>query len=123
MTTTRAVLLCAGAWLLAAGSQATVEMEVQARKLGFPAANCLYCHATPHAVEAMKQKAKALNINEGNCLACHGANIPAKLNARGHWLLAEKQRRGAKQLDMAWLREYKEASPSPAPPVARHAKP
>jgi hypothetical protein len=41
MTTTRAVLLSAGAWPLAAGSQATVEMEVQGGKLGFPAANCL----------------------------------------------------------------------------------
>jgi hypothetical protein len=94
---------------------ATVEMQVDAKKLGFPVVNCLYCHATAHSVDVMKDKAKALKISDGNCLACHGANIPAKLNDRGHWLVAEKTRRGAKQCDMAWLKDYKEPTPPPAP--------
>jgi mono/diheme cytochrome c family protein len=64
----------------------------------------------------MKEKAKAIGVNEGNCLACHGANIPAKLNDRGLWLIAEKARRKAKEFDMTWLRDYKE--PTPAPPKA-----
>lgn len=122
MFSARIALLCAAIGLLASRSQATVEMEVQAKKLGFPVVNCLYCHATAHAVDAMKQKAKSLNMNDGNCLACHGANIPAKLNDRGHWLVAEKARRAAKAWDMAWLRDYKEPTPAP-PAVARHPKP
>src|SRR5512143_1819503 len=121
MVSARSALLCAALGLLASRSQASVEMEVEAKKLGLPAVNCLYCHATAHAVEVMKQKAKSLNMSEGNCLACHGANVPAKLNDRGHWLVAEKARRGAKRCDMAWLRDYKE--PTPAPPGARHPKP
>jgi hypothetical protein len=66
----------------------------------------------------MKQKAKSLNMSDG--LACHGANVPVKLNDRGHWLVVEKSRRGAKKPDMAWLRDYKE--PTPALPVARQPK-
>ncbi len=99
---------------------ATVEMQVQARRLGFPVKNCLYCHATPHSVEVMKQKAKSLALSDGNCLACHGADIPAKLNDRGTWLAAERTKRGAKVADMAWLSGYKEppakvAKPAPKP--------
>ena len=115
MISTRVIVLGAAIGVMASRGEATVEMEVQAKKLGFPAANCLFCHATPHSVETMRQKAKALNINEGNCLACHGANIPAKLNDRGHWLVAEKAKRAAKAYDMAWLRDYKEPTPAPAP--------
>jgi hypothetical protein len=109
--------LLAGAVLLAAltvpapRAGATVEMQVQAKKLGFQVQNCLYCHATPHSVDVMKKKAKALDMSDGNCVACHGANIPAKLNDRGQWLAAERVKRGAKEADMGWLREYKEPAP------------
>ena len=111
-----AALLLAVIGLPAARAGATVEMQVAAKKLGYPVVNCLYCHATSHSVDVMKQKAKALSMSDGNCLACHGANIPAKLNDRGHWLVAEKTKRSAKECDMAWLRDYKE--PTPAPPRA-----
>jgi hypothetical protein len=101
------VLLTCGVGLLATvPSRATVDMEKQARKLGFPAENCLYCHATPHAVEKMKATAKELHMAEGNCLVCHGANIPAKLNDRGQWLVDEKARRKADRLEMIWLKDY-----------------
>jgi hypothetical protein len=112
----RVVLLLLTAAVFTARASATVEMQVAAKKLGYPVVNCLYCHATSHSVDVMKQKAKSLNMADGNCLACHGANIPAKLNDRGHWLVAEKTKRGAKACDMAWLRDYKE--PAPAQPRA-----
>jgi mono/diheme cytochrome c family protein len=104
---------------LAGPARATVEMQVQAKKLGFAVHNCLYCHASPHAIEKMKQRAKSLGMAEGNCLACHGANIPASLNERGSWLTAEKTKRGAKACDMAWLKDYKEPTPAVAPPKKR----
>lgn len=109
-------LLLVSAGALRAG--ATVEMQDQAKKLGFAVRNCLYCHASPHAIEAMKKKAKDLAMAEGNCLACHGADVPAALNDRGHWLVKEKGRRGAKEWDMAWLKEFGE----PAPPKPGKAK-
>jgi mono/diheme cytochrome c family protein len=115
-----AALVVLAVGVLAARAEATVEMQVDAKKLGFAVANCLYCHATAHSIDVMKERAKGLHMSDGNCLACHGANIPAKLNDRGHWLVAEKTRRGAKQLDMAWLRDYKEPTP---PPPRTAAKP
>jgi len=96
-------------------AEATVEMQNQAKKLGLEVRNCLHCHASPHAVEKMKEKAKATGMAEGNCLACHGANIPIGLNHRGEWLVAEKARRGAKECDMAWLKDFKEPAPGPKP--------
>jgi hypothetical protein len=96
---------------------ATVEMQNDAKRLGFKVQNCLYCHASPHAVEKMKAKAKQLAMADGNCLACHGANIPAGLNDRGYWLVAEKNRRKAKAWDMSWLKEYKEPAPAAAKPA------
>ncbi len=121
MSTALRGAVAAAVMLLAAPAMATVEMQVQAKKLGFPVGNCLYCHAHSHSVEVMKQKAKALNLSDGNCLGCHGANIPSRLNDRGRWLVAEKTRRGARASDMAWLRDYRE--PTPAPVTAQHPKP
>lgn len=97
---------------------ATVEMQNQAKKLGFAIKNCLDCHASPHSVEVMKKKAKDLQMADGNCLACHGANIPAALNHRGEWLVAEKARRNVTEYDMAWLKDYKEPT-EPKPPGAK----
>jgi len=96
--------------LLSWGSRAgaTVEMQNAAKALGLPVKNCVYCHASPHAVEKMKETARELNISDGNCLLCHGANIPAALNDRGKWLVAEKDRRGTDEADMTWLKDYEE---------------
>ena len=100
--------------LLSAGppARATVEMQNEAKKLGLAVDNCLYCHASPHAVEKMKDKARDLDMAEGNCLLCHGGDIPASLNDRGQWLVDEKTRRDAAKLDMAWLKDYKEPPPN-----------
>lgn len=114
-TRARVLLMAVGLFLLAPGTKATVEMQNQARKLGFTVKNCLYCHASPHSEEVMKAKARELGVPAGNCLGCHGANIPASLNRRGDWLLAEKKTRGAKAFDMAWLKDYKEPTPEPKP--------
>jgi mono/diheme cytochrome c family protein len=94
-------------------------MQVEAKKLGFAIKNCLDCHATAHAVDVMHQKAKDLKMADGNCLACHGPNIPINLNGRGEWLVAEKVRRGAKECDMAWLKDYKEPTPVANPKVVK----
>jgi len=117
MTARRLVPLLMALAVLAPPARATVEMQAQAKKLGFPVQNCLYCHATPHSVDVMKQKARSVGMSEGNCLACHGKDIPAKLNARGDWLAAERVKRGAKEANMAWLRDYKEPAPAARPPA------
>ena len=109
----RVLFLTAGLSLLLPRAEATVEMQNQAKKLGFAVKNCLYCHASPHAVETMQAKARALTISEGNCMACHGKDVPASLNPRGNWLVAQKAVRGTKTCDMAWLKDYKERPPEP----------
>jgi hypothetical protein len=118
-----ALLLGSALLLPAAPSGATVEMQNQAKRLGFAVKNCLDCHASPHSVDVMKKKAQDLKMADGNCVACHGADIPAALNRKGDWLVAEKGRRGAKECDMAWLKDYKEpTSPKSAPkPSAKPA--
>jgi hypothetical protein len=93
---------------LATPATATDPMQKQAKKLGFPVKNCLYCHATPHAEEVMQDRARKANVPAGNCLVCHGNDIPGTLNDRGHWLVEQKAKRHAKEADMAWLKEYVE---------------
>lgn len=90
---------------------ATDPMQKQAKKLGFPVQNCLYCHATPHSEQVMLDRARQYRVPAGNCLVCHGDDIPGTLNDRGHWLVAEKERRKAKEADMAWLKDYVEKKP------------
>ena len=52
------------------------------RRPGFPAANCLYCH-----VEKLPKKGAVTH------------------NDRGKWLIAEKEKRKAKEIDFSWLKE------------------
>lgn len=37
------------------------------------------------------------------------------INHRGEWLVAEKNKRGAKQFDMTWLKDYEDPAPAPTP--------
>ena len=53
-----------------------------AKRLGFPAKDCTYCHRTLSG----------------------GSN---NFNARGAWLIAEKKKRNADTIDLNWLKEYK----------------
>ena len=80
-----AVVLLAGSGLMlfVAPSSATMPMQKKAKELGFPADNCLYCHA-----EKMPKKGAVTN------------------NARGQWLIDQKASRGAKEVDVAWLKDY-----------------
>jgi hypothetical protein len=62
----------------------------------------------------IQKKAKAAGIEmEGGCLYCHGEKLPKKdavtHNDRGKWLIAEKEKRKAKEVDVAWLKDYVEA--------------
>ena len=83
---TAVVLVLGAAWLAGSGpAWATIDMQKKAKEAGFDAANCLYCH---------------------------GEKLPKKdaatYNDRGKWLLAEKDKRKAKDVDVAWLKDYVE---------------
>jgi hypothetical protein len=100
-------------------ARATPNLQRKASEGGFPATGCRYCHTfdTDH----MRERARKMGIPSGNCGACHGKNLPksglALMNARGQWLLVEKQRRKAGAVDVQWLKDYVE--PSPKAPARR----
>ena len=58
----------------------------KAKALGYPADSCSYCHRSPS-----------------------GGN---SWNERGKWLIEEKRRREADQVDVRWLRDYKPVAAS-----------
>lgn len=58
----------------------------QARKFG--AKDCTFCHKDPGGSDEM--------------------------NDRGKWLLSERTRRGASDIDVEWLKDYKESDSKPA---------
>jgi hypothetical protein len=62
-----------------------------------------------YATLEMQKKAKAAGY-EANCLYCHNEKLPKKSavthNDRGKWLVAEKDKRKAKEIDVAWLKGY-----------------
>lgn len=67
---------------------------------------------TASATVDMQKKAKAAGVEVQNCLHCHGEKLPKKgastLNDKGKWLVDEKDKRKAKEVDPAWLKEYVE---------------
>ena len=76
------------AFALLAGAQpshATMPMQKKAKELGFPSANCLYCHN-----EKLPTKGKVTN------------------NERGAFLVKMKEEKKAKEADMAWLKDFVE---------------
>ena len=71
--------------------------------------------STPPALATMpvQKAAKAAGFADAaKCNYCHGEAMPKKgastLNDRGKWLVAEKDKRKAAEIDGAWLKEYKE---------------
>jgi hypothetical protein len=60
----------------------------------------------------MQKQAKDAGVQGVACITCHGEKMPKKgastLNEKGKWLVSEKDRRKAKEIDGAWLKEYKE---------------
>ena len=82
---TAAALFWAGWVLLSSTSTATLPMQKKAKELGFPAENCMYCHN-----EKLPKKGAITH------------------NARGEWLVAEKKKQHAKEVDVNWLKFYTE---------------
>ena len=81
-----ATLVFCSSWMLLTGaSEATMNIQKQAKDAGVKVDNCQYCH-----VDKMPKT---------------GA---AAANDRGKWLVAEKDKRKAKEVDGAWLKDYKE---------------
>jgi hypothetical protein len=81
-----ALLLFWCGWIAFSGtSSATLEHQKQAKAAGVDVKNCQYCH-----VDKLPKKDK-------------GAHEP---NDVGKWLIAEKEKRGAKEVDGAWVKDY-----------------
>jgi hypothetical protein len=70
---------------LCGSAMATMPLMKEAKKAGFEAKKCTYCHG-----EALPKKGKAT------------------YNDRGKWLIAEKDKRKAEKIDAAWLKDYVE---------------
>jgi hypothetical protein len=80
------VVSAAAFWLSSAGdASANLTIQKKAKEAGVAAANCQYCH-----VEKLPKK-DAMTHNE-----------------RGKWLMSEKEKRKAKEVDGAWLKDYVE---------------
>ena len=62
------------------------------------------------ATMPIQKQAKAARPTAANCLACHVVQVPKKdahtLNDKGKWLVEEKDKRKAKEVDGAWLKDY-----------------
>lgn len=84
-----------------------------ASALLFTAAAFIAGGGTASATMKMQKAAKNAGIEvTGNCLYCHNEKLPKKdaytNNPRGQWLLAEMKKRDAKEIDVAWLKDYVE---------------
>jgi hypothetical protein len=78
------LVLVWAAWLLVTEtSSATLPIQKKAKEIGLPATNCLYCHN-----EKLPKK-EAVTHND-----------------RGKWLIAEKEKRKAAEVDASWLKDY-----------------
>ena len=76
-----AFVVLAGASL----SHATMPIQKKAKEAGFPSTNCLFCHN-----EKMPAKGKVTN------------------NERGEFLVKQKEAKKAKEVDVAWLKDFVE---------------
>ena len=67
---------------------------------------------TASATMPMQKQAKDAGVAGVACITCHAEKMPKKgamtLNEKGKWLVAQKDTRKAKEVDGAWLKEYKE---------------
>ena len=58
----------------------------------------------------LQKKAKEQGFPVENCMYCHNEKLPKKgavtYNDRGKWLVSEKDKRKAAEVDVAWLKEY-----------------
>lgn len=68
--------------------------------------------ASAEAGVPMQKKAKELGLTMvQNCQSCHVEKMPKKdsaaVNEMGQWLIDQKQARKAKEIDVAWLKDWK----------------
>ncbi len=65
---------------------------------------------TSTATMDMQKKTKAAGFKSESCMYCHVDKLPKKdahgLNDRGKWLVAEKDKRKAKEVDVTWLKDF-----------------
>jgi hypothetical protein len=68
--------------------------------------------ATSTATMDIQKQAKAAGVDAKNCQFCHTVALPKKgegqneMNDLGKWLVAEKDKKGAKAVDGAWAKDY-----------------
>lgn len=58
---------------------------------------------------AWNKKARAFDPGVTSCLSCHVNKKPKKdepLSERGQWLVEQKAKRQAKEMDLSWLKDY-----------------
>jgi len=110
----RAILATLLIAAFAAGTaRATPPLGNRAVEAGYPARDCGYCHTFD--IAHMREQARKMGVNNMNCQTCHGSKLPkqgaALFNARGQFLMAEKIKRKASEVDVRWLAGYVEPSP------------
>ena len=92
-------------------------MKVDGTRLGLIAVLLSWCgwialSGTSMATLDQQKQAKAAGVAVKDCTFCHVDKLPKKdegkheLNDVGKWLVAEKEKRGAKQVDGAWVKDY-----------------
>lgn len=90
-------------------------MRIQGSGLGLTAVTLFWCgwiasSGTSMATLEQQKQAKAAGIEVKNCQHCHLDGLPKKdkhdLNDVGKWLVSEKEKRGEKSVDGAWLKDY-----------------
>jgi hypothetical protein len=92
-------------------------MKNHGPRLGFIAVLLAWCgwmafSGTSSATMDMQKQAKAAGVDVKSCQHCHMDKLPKKdegkheLNDAGKWLVAEKEKRGAKTADGGWLKDY-----------------
>jgi hypothetical protein len=92
-------------------------MQNRGSRLGAIAVLLAWCgwvafSATSTADLDIQKQAKAAGVTVKDCTTCHVDKLPKKeagkheFNDAGKWLVSEKEKRGAKRADGAWLKDY-----------------
>jgi len=92
-------------------------MKVRGSRLAAMVTGLVWCgwiafSATSSATLDIQKQAKAAGIDAKTCQYCHVDKLPKKDEGKhdhndvGKWLIAQKDKRGAKAVDGAWLKDY-----------------
>ncbi len=93
------------------------SMKLRGSRLAAMVTGLVWCgwiafSATSSATLDIQKQAKAAGVDAKTCQYCHVDKIPKKEagqhdhNDVGKWLVAQKEKRGAKAVDGAWLKDY-----------------